>query len=534
MTTHHIETNTNLPGKSVGRGSWLGPAVYVAVFLATIAFFWQGIESLFIAWQRPEYSHGYIIPFIALFIALKRLTWEDVNRPRNGIWFGLGLLGFGLLAGMFGRLSAIPDISTYGMLLVIAGLAVCTWGLSFASKLWPAWAYLAFMLPLPNFIYWPLSIKLQFLSSEIGVALIKLIGVPVYLDGNIIDLGDYQLQVAEACSGLRYLFPLMSFGFLFSVLYRGPAWHKVLIFLASIPITILMNSVRIAAIGFLVNRYGIAQAEGFLHFFEGWIVFAVCIALLFSLAIILQRFTPNPQSLTAVLDLESEGLLGKFGRFVDVALTKSILVALVLTATAAVLSQTALQPKRVFPDRTALEQYPSTLGTWSGKRSYLEYDIERVLGADDYLMADYSQSAARPSVNFLVSYYKSQNEGSGIHSPEVCIPGGGWEVSKWEQTPVTIKSQANRTFNVNRAIIQKGLQRQLVYYWFEQRGRQLTNDYLAKGYTVYDSITKGRSDGALIRVVTPMLVGESVAAASARLADFLELALQPLPSFVPP
>jgi exosortase D (VPLPA-CTERM-specific) len=520
MTTDQIGTE---------RTNWYGPLIYAAVIAATAAFFWDGIQSLLVAWQRPEYSHGYIIPFIALFIALKRLPDHAVEAGR---WYGVAAIVLGILAGMFGRLSGIPDISTYGMLITIAGLAIATWGLRPALKLWPAWVYFAFMLPLPNFIYWPLSIKLQFLSSEIGVWLIKAINVPVFLDGNIIDLGTYQLQVAEACSGLRYLFPLMSFGFLFSVLYRGPVWHKILIFLASIPITILMNSVRIAVIGFLVNMYGIAQAEGFLHFFEGWVIFGVCIALLFMIATILQRFSPNPQSITQVLDLDTEGLVEKISRFTSAIAPRTITLALGLVIVAAGIGATALSPKRIIPDRQTLDAYPLELGGWRGERTYLEWDIERVLGADDYLLAEYTKSGDEMPVNLLISYYKSQNEGSGIHSPEVCIPGGGWEVSKWEQSEVKLASQP--AFPVNRAIIQKGHNRQLVYYWFEQRGRKLTNDYIAKGFTVYDSISKGRSDGALVRVVTPMFPKESVADAGVRLAAFLELAMADLPAFVPP
>ena len=100
-------------------------------------------------------------------------------------------------------------------------------------------------------------------------------GVPVYLDGNVIDLGVYKLQVAEACSGLRYLFPIMSFSYVFAVLYRGPVWHKLVLLLSAVPIAVLMNSVRIGIIGVLVDRYGIGQAEGFLHFFEGWVIFLV-------------------------------------------------------------------------------------------------------------------------------------------------------------------------------------------------------------------------------------------------------------------
>ena len=89
------------------------------------------------------------------------------------------------------------------------------------------------------------------------------------------------MQVAEACNGLRYLFPLMSFGFLCAAIYVGSWWHRAIIFFSTIPVTILMNSFRIGVIGVLVENYGIEQAEGFLHYFEGWVVFMVCVGILF-------------------------------------------------------------------------------------------------------------------------------------------------------------------------------------------------------------------------------------------------------------
>ena len=136
----------------------------------------------------------------------------------------------------------------------------------------------------------------------------QLAGVPVYLDGNIIDLGVYKLQVAEACSGLRYLFPILSFSYLFAILYRGPLWHKAVLLLSAAPLTVLMNSFRIGVIGVLVNAYGIEQAEGFLHFFEGWVIFVACIAILFVMAVALQRLTPNPMPLSEAIDLDTHGL----------------------------------------------------------------------------------------------------------------------------------------------------------------------------------------------------------------------------------
>ncbi len=108
----------------------------------------------------------------------------------------------------------------------------------------------------------------------------RLLGISVYLEGNVIDLGSYKLEVAEACSGLRYLFPLMSVGAIMAYLINGKAWARVVVFASTIPIAILMNSFRIGVIGVLVDRYGTEQATGILHFFEGWVVFMICLALL--------------------------------------------------------------------------------------------------------------------------------------------------------------------------------------------------------------------------------------------------------------
>ena len=139
---------------------------------------------------------------------------------------------------------------------------------------------LFFTIPLPKFLYNNLSSQLQLISSEIGVWFIRLFDISVYLEGNVIDLGNYKLQVVEACSGLRYLFPLMTLGFIAAYFFKGAFWKRAIIFLSSIPITVLMNSLRIGMIGVTVEYWGVAAAEGLLHDFEGWVVFMACTAVL--------------------------------------------------------------------------------------------------------------------------------------------------------------------------------------------------------------------------------------------------------------
>jgi exosortase D (VPLPA-CTERM-specific) len=286
-----------------------------------------------------------------------------------------------------------------------------------------------------------------------------------------------------------------------------------------------------------VDRYGIGQAEGFLHFFEGWVIFGACIAILFAMAVALQRLTPNPLPLGEAIDLDTNGLLPVLGRVLRVPATAALLGAGAATAAASAAwiaaghvqeaPQIAREPFALFPGR---------IGDWLGAQAGLEPEVEAVLGATDYLNATYqdlSAGAGAPYVNMFVAFYQNQAEGSGIHSPEVCLPVGGWEVFSLEPYPVDMSAAGYGAFEVNRAVIQKGLSKQLVYYWFEQRGERLTGDIAAKFSVVRDGILEGRTDGALVRFVTPIGPGEAAAAADARLQAFMREALPRMPEFVP-
>lgn len=525
-----VELNASAPaGVVVGAA-----VVWIIVAAAGLAaFFWDGLVSLAAAWSLPEYSHGPVIPVIASWLILRELRDRPLQAGPASRWPGISLIALGLAMGLVGNLAQIPDIITYGLLIVIAGLILLFAGPRQGMRLWAGWVFLLFMLPLPSFIYWPLSTQLQLVASQIGVDIIQAMRIPVYLEGNIIDLGLYKLQVAEACSGLRYLFPLMSFGFLFAVLYQGPMWHRIALFLATIPITIAMNSFRIAVIGVLVNQFGIEQAEGFLHFFEGWIIFIACIGLLYFGAFLLQRLRAEPRSVMNALDLRLSGIARPLGHIRQMPAGATLVSTAVILALFGFAWQGAPAKAARGIERSSFATFPMRIEKWTGSSTLLDADIQRVLGADDYILADYRAGDAPAPVNLFVAFYRSQTEGSGIHSPEVCIPSGGWEVSRWTQSTITLGDGARTTFAVNRATIQKGENKQLVYYWFEQRGRRLTSDYATKLYTLWDSAMQGRSDGALIRVTTPISGTGGEAAAEQRLREFLELTLPILPKHVP-
>lgn len=530
-----MSATNELPKSYLPAVNTSGFVLFTLLILASLPVFWIGFVSLAAAWSTPEYSHGPLIPIISLYLFLRELRQAppvDEDAPRNR-WPGILVIAFGLAVAMLGNLARIADIVTYGMIIWIGGVVLTVFGWDRGRHHQLPVLHLVFMLPLPQVVYWKFNIILQTISSQIGVWFVSMAGVPVFLDGNVIDLGVYKLQVAEACSGLRYLFPILSFTYLFAILYRGPFWHKAALMLSAVPLTVLMNSFRIGVIGVLVNSYGIEQAEGFLHFFEGWVIFIACIGILFLMAMGLQRLTRNPLPLAEAIDLDTRGMAPILGRILSIR--PSVALAGAAALTLAVSAGWAMKEDRMGPviSRDPFTLFPRQLGDWVGSASGLEPEVARVLAATDYANIAYVASGQREYVHFFSAFYENQTEGDGIHSPEVCLPVGGWEIFTLEQRQVSMPGTPYGTFEVNRAVIQKGLSKQLVYYWFEQRGQRLTNDYMAKFSVLWDGLTRGRTDGALVRFVTPISHNESEADADARLQDVMSKALGALPRFVP-
>ena len=500
---------------------------FTLLLLGSVPIFWIGIVSLGAAWSTPEYSHGPLIPIISLYLFLRELRHAPTPYPNvNDRWPGVAVILVALLVAILGNLARIPDIVTYAMIICVGGVMLVVFGWERGRHHQLPVIHLVFMLPLPQFVYWKLTIFLQWVSSELGVWFVQMAGVSVFIEGNVIDLGVYKLQVAEACSGLRYLFPILSFSYLFALLYRGPIWSAA-------PLTVLMNSIRIVVIGVLVNHNGIEQAEGFMHFFEGWIIFLLCVAILFLMAIGLQRLTPNPQPFAETIDLDTEGLgpiaLRIFSIKASIAMAAAALLTLAVSTGWAMRPASEVQPI----DRDPFVLYPRQLGPWSGATTSLDPEVERTLGASDYLNASYIDTESGDYVNMFVAFYDKQTDGDGIHSPEVCLPVGGWEIFSLEPIEINPGNTPYGSFTVNRAVIQKELSKQLVYYWFEQRGKRMVNDFHAKLSVIQDGFMMGRTDGALVRFVTPILPGETEAEADARLLRFMEPSLNRLPQFVP-
>ena len=509
--------------------SWLGWALLAFAFLVAFIPFYDVLAGLFSVWNlQPEYSHCILIPVISLF-----LIWRErdalTRTAFRGSWWGLPLLLVGVAMWWIAQLSTIFVIGQYAFLLVLYGLVLALVGPEVFGRLKMPLFILLFAIPLPAFFANSLSLRLQLLSSALGVDVIRLFGISVFLDGNVIDLGTFKLQVVEACSGLRYLFPLMTLAFILAYLFRTAGWKRALLFLASIPVAILLNSLRIGLIGVTVEYWGARMAEGMLHDFEGWVVFMISLAVLLLFARGLVRIGSPGARLRDALALDfgpvpSRSTLGQLR-----TVPKPFLAATALTTAAAILALNMPERVEVKPTRAAFAEFPLRLADWTGQRAPLEAVYLDQLKLDDYLLANFQGDGPLP-VNVWIAYYNSQRNGQAAHSPRSCLPGGGWEFSSLDQRDIPVTSGSVR---VNRAVIVHGSERQLMYYWFQQRGRVITNEYLVKWYIFKDAVTRNRTDGALIRLIAPIPLGATAEQADRTLSRFTSDLARTLPNYVP-
>jgi len=188
------------------------------------------------------------------------------------------------------------------------------------------------------------------------------------------------------------------------------------------------------------------------------------------------------------------------------------------------------------PPRASFDQFPSQLGAWSGQQlPPFEDKILAILGVDDYLNRAY-YGPGRSAAGLYIGYYKSQRQGDAIHSPQNCLPGAGWETTETGRLTVSTAAAGGLTaISINRYIIQKGADRQLVLYWYQSHGRVVASEYWSKFYLVRDAVRLNRTDAALVRVIVPIASNdpESEAQAEQRGVEFVKQLYPVLPSYIP-
>lgn len=181
--------------------------------------------------------------------------------------------------------------------------------------------------------------------------------------------------------------------------------------------------------------------------------------------------------------------------------------------------------------REPFDQFPRELNGWRGTDVPIEPEVLEVLRSDDTIVRVFFNQESQPPVDLYMAYFKSQRSGATIHSPQNCLPGAGW--SPVESGRLAFADGSGRPITVNRYRVAKGFDQRLVFYWYQSRGRVVASEYWAKIYLVADAIQFNRTDGALVRLTTPISRDESSADAEQRLVLFAQEMMGELPRFIP-
>jgi exosortase len=269
----------------------------ILAFVAVLGWLYaSALRHLVEQWAHdPNYSHGFFVPVFSLFV-----IWSERDKLRKLALepsaSGLIVLFLGLVVLAAGTLGAELFLSRVSLLLTIAGLVVITFGWNHMRAIFFPWIFLLFMIPIPAIFLNQITFPLQLLASKAAALTLPLMGVPVLREGNIIQLPAMALEVAEACSGIRSLMSLATLAIIYGYLLEPRTSIRVILALASVPIAVLANSLRIIGTGLLVQYWDPDKAQGFFHEFSGWVIFVVSLVMLFLLHRALQWMWPEGAS----------------------------------------------------------------------------------------------------------------------------------------------------------------------------------------------------------------------------------------------
>ena len=243
-------------------------------------------------WNDPNFSHGFFVPLFSAFV-----IWQERHRlaritPQPS-WSGVIVLLAGLGLLIVGRLGAELFLDRSSLLLILAGVVILFLGWNlFRAVLFP-WAFLLLMIPIPTIIFNQITFPLQVLASQVAANVLPVLGVPVLREGNVINLPAMPLEVAEACSGIRSLMSLLTLAIIYGYLMEKRLWVRWTLAIASIPITVIANDVRIVGTGLLVQYWDPQAAEGYFHASWGWIIFVVSLIMLYGLHALIRLLVPE-------------------------------------------------------------------------------------------------------------------------------------------------------------------------------------------------------------------------------------------------
>jgi exosortase D (VPLPA-CTERM-specific) len=511
----------------------------VVIAVALIFLYVNVLAKLGLDWWTDEnYSHGLLVPFVIGYI-----VWLEFDKLKNAsqnssVWLGFSGILSAILLLLAGTLGAELFTQRISFVVMIAAIIVCFFGFRLIQLLVVPFALLLLAIPIPQIIFNKIAFPLQIFASQMAIWGIRVFGVPSVRNGNVIEIlprGAMQtisLEVVEACSGIRSLMTLVTLALVLAYFTREKSaegkpfyqnfnfYQAVILMLSAVPIAILTNAARVTSTGILTYYYGKSMVDGFVHELSGWLVYVVALILLAIVNFIIKRFHRISDSKFQISNSEDRKPKTKSPIFVP------ILATLLL---ASLFINWFENRGEALVTRQNLNLVSNNLGDWKQRGGDIKFSpqTESVLRASDYVMREYEKN--NTVANLYIGYYASQRGGATYHSPQNCLPGAGWEMNQPQLVEITTKN--GKSFNANKFFIENGTKREIMVYWYAGRGRANASEYTDKFFTIIDSVTKQRSDGAMIRILIPAGNDENLATQAA--LDLSSQIADSISAFVP-
>lgn len=500
------------------RGNGVTVAEVTALMALFIAAYWVPLKAMVsIWWNDDDYSYAFLIPLVSAYLVWDNRKALTKLQPRN-YWPALPLLVLFILVSLYGILGSSGSASMPSIPVLLILFTAFVFGIDAARRFIVPLCFLFLMIPIPAVIEGSLGVFLKSISSNLGGAIIDLFNIPVHVSGNVIDLGVIQLQVVDACSGMRYLFALLALGVVYAYFFERATWKKIFCVLVTIPIAVATNALRIGITGILSARYGSGVAEGFFHGLSGWVLFMVAFAFLFVIGRVLRFFPPNSLPHPAEEEDDNEGRATGGTRPANIKKGFLVSIVLLLIVGSLSFSAKALPALKIHGN---MASFPVVFSGWEGRQEPVDPGIILQSGAEDAFSASY-RKADFGQVSLYMGYRSSAflSDENFFHSPTVCLPAAGWkELSTSTHVIRDIPPFGN--VRVVEMVIQDANTKQLVYFWFQTKNEATDDKNINRFHLALHAIKRDNTHDLFIRPITPINKNETVEQAESRMDGFV-------------
>jgi exosortase D (VPLPA-CTERM-specific) len=493
--------------QGVGRGVALAATLVLAGLY--IACFGATFLGMVPKWYTEDYSYAWLLPAVIAYLLWEK-RGELAKTALRPWWPALALLALTMATSLYSLLGSDLSGARISAWLMLVGTVLLCFGPHLTRALALPLVLAGFMIPLPNTVQGPLTSGFKLAASQIAALMMRSAGVSVFVDGNVIDLGTNKLQVVDACSGLRYFFPLIALGLICAHFLQRRRWKQAVLVASTLPISVVSNGARVGLTGILSEYWDPKVAEGFFHGFSGWLLFVVAFAALLAINRLLNLGGAGPEQVAEPPgggEVSRRFSLAAFGAAAGV-------LAVVLGFS---LSIKALPPLRL---PAGIGGFPLAFSGWQGVSQPVEPEIVAKSGAEESFSACYSGGPA--PVDLYLGWRGSPflESEEFFHSPTVCLPSGGWTVLEQRVRAVSGAHPRFRDFRVREMVVEKLGRRQLVYFWFQTRDRVAWTITLNRYHLALAALRRQNTYDVFVRLITPLEEGGREAA-EARLDAFV-------------